>query len=267
MGKKIIITEEQSEMLIREIIKDSNPFLLTNETKYYTGKNGVFWSNIFLLSEQAEYLYEGIFATYPIDKVREYLLRYYKLPDEYVTINGEETLTVCMRNTEENKTKMDKSLALCGYFPSYVKEIHGGDGIVVDYEKRINDDANSLVRKRKFIYHITPSIYIDSILKNGLCPKTKNKQFKYPERIYFYLDKLDPMETKEFGKMLYQYIEQDDYTRQNKLYDNFALLQINVKDLGEHKFYKDPNLDNAVYTTENISPEAIYVKYRNITVK
>ena len=81
------------------------------------------------------------------------------------------------------------------------------------------------------------------------------------------MDKLDPMETKEFGKMLYQYIEQDDYTKQNKLYDNFALLQINVKDLGGHKFYKDPNLDNAVYTTENISPEAIYVKYRNITVK
>ena len=262
MGKKIIITEEQLDKILNQ---DGKP-------KEYVPRK-LTLDNIFLIAENHQRLYEGIFATYPIDKVRRFLLSYYHLPDSSVVIedanNGEQSLIVTIRNTEERKSEIDKSMALCGYFPSFVVKCYNGDFLEITYEKRINDDADGMVRKHRFLYHITPSIYVDDILKNGLCPKSKNKKFNYPNRIYLTVDKLTVKDVKAYAEMLYPYIKQNKYTQDEGIYDNFALLQISVDELDEdvYSFYKDPNLDNAVYTIDNIPPEVIYVKYRSINIR
>ena len=265
MSKKIIVNEGQLKTIVKEILtvdkvpKNYSPSKLTID-------------NIFLIAENAVHLYEGIYSTYPIEKVRNFLISYYHLPKECVTIedayNGEQSLVILIDNNSENKEKLDKSLALCGYFSSLVTERYNGEFLEITYEKRINDDANGIVSKQKYLYHVTPSVYVDDILINGLCPKSKNKKFEYPSRIFFTLDKLDVRGIRAYGEMLYPYIKQNQYTKDNGIYNSFALLQINVDDLNleDYSFYKDPNLDNAIYTIDNIPPEAIQVKYRNINI-
>ena len=270
MGKKIYINEKQYEQLVEEI-KNDNKILSSNIPDSYCPRK-LTLDNIFFLAEKVEYLYEGVFATYPIEQVKKFLLAYYHLPDRAVTIeqapNGEKSLIILISNTEENKREIDKSLALCGYFPSFISNHLGDEFLEITYEKRINDDANALVKKAKHIYHVTPSVHVDNILKNGLCPKSKNKKFEYPDRIYFTIDKLDVRGVRAYAAMLYPHIKQNAYTKENDIYGSFALLQINVNDLDldNYSFYKDPNLDNAVYTIDNIPPDVIYVKYRNINI-
>ena len=265
MSKKIIINEKQLKTIVTKMLNGG----IVPEN-YVPRK--LTMDNIFLIAEHQQHLYEGIYATYPIEKVRRFLLSYYRLPENAVTIedapNGEQSLIVLISNIDENKKEMDKSMALCGYFPSFISKPLGDEYLEITYEKNINDDADGLVKKKGVLYHVTPSIYVDDILQNGLCPKSKNKKFSYPNRIYFTLDKLDVRGVKAYAKMLYPHIKQNDYTKENEIYDKFALIQINIKELNidNYSFYKDPNLDNAVYTTDNIPPEAIYVKYRNINV-
>lgn len=260
-----------SEYVEIKKISESSSMLVGDIPKEYYPSHHPSWDNIFWQAETNRHLYEGIFATYPIEKVRKYLMSYYKLPPQAVTIydnNGDQSLRVLISNTPENKEKMDKSLALCGYFPSYVSPLQNEEFLVIDYEKRINENAEDIVKKNRYIYHITPSINLDKIEELGLCPKSQNKEFLYPNRIYFYIGKMTPKDVVTFGNMLYPHIKQTEYTKANKIYDSFALIQVDTRDLDfdEVSFYKDPNLDNAIYTVDNIPPESVFVKYRNINI-
>ena len=220
-----------------------------------------------------ELLYEGIFSTYPIETVRKHLINRYNFDDWQVEIikgeNNTEQLVIRVYNTKENKNELDNVLKRCGYYPSYAQVTKDGSTIAIQYEKRIEDDANSLVSKKRFLYHITPSSCVKKILEQGLCPKTKNKKFQYPSRIYLFLNIPQKKISTILAQQLYQYIPQNEYSVKNKLYDTFSLLEIDVNKLGDldynYVFYKDPNTEGGVFTVDNIPPHAITVKSSSIS--
>lgn len=106
------------------------------------------------------------------------------------------------------------------------------------------------------MYHATPTIYIDKILKQGLVPKSKNSFSNYPDRVYFILG--DDL-TQE-NLMLFGYLQKNRSGETIHDDNQYTILQIEIeKLLSNTQMYIDPRAKNAVYTHDNIPPNAINI--------
>lgn len=206
---------------------------------------------------------EGYYASYPIEKVKKYITNMFNLNEWQFIIHKNEnddtytcSILIYVDNTPiSNKiSNLDKAMSLCGYFRGIVDDdmLNGKRIKVIQYEPRFQDNANEFVKENKFLYHITPSYYKDKILANGFTPKSKNKIFNYPDRIYFFTAKNKKDEL--LGLALYY-----DEKVTNGLNDSkYALFELDGNALSDKvTFFHDPNLNNAVYTKENVPPNYI----------
>lgn len=243
-NKKIKINEEQlKEIIYNDIfrVSYSNPLSLMMHGK----------------------IDEGYYASYPIEKVKKYITNMFNLSEGQFIIHKNEnddtytcTILIYVDNTPiSNKiSNLDKAMSLCGYYREIVDDdaLNGKRVKMIQYEPRFQGSANEFVKENKFLYHITPSYYEDKILRNGFVPKSKNKIFNYPDRIYFFTarNKKDEL----LGLALYY-----DEMVVNGLNDSkYALFELDGTALSEKvTFYHDPNLTNAVYTKENVPPNFI----------
>lgn len=247
MGKNILITSKQFEDFLKRakgktVLNRSHDFL-----------------NLFNISdkERKTPLVEAYFSTYPIETVLNFLKKRYH--DEIYAqkreeANGEEVIYVEFDDLDENQRLIDEDMSLCGFYPSEVKV--DGKRRIVCYEKRHQKSVNDIVQEIGKIYHFTRRKSLQKIMKIGLCPRSDNERFDYPERVYFYLEPLSIRDCKCFVRMLAQGTNEP-------LNLDYALLEINVGGL-DVNFYYDPNLSNSVYTTENIPPENIKIYYNKI---
>lgn len=243
MAKKILISEDGFSELLEGLCG----------IKAIVPKNSL--GNILTHSEGCKKtrLSEAYYATYPIDKVVQYLKKRYGNSanvERFEGENGEEVIMVVMGNSDYNQNIVDSDLSLCGYFPSYVENI--GKQRNVTYEKRFQDSVSDIVEERGTIYHLTRRDRLEKILRNGLCPRTEDKMFNYPDRVYFFLEAPSIEECKFYIEQLARYTK--DHSK------DYVLLEIDIEDLGI-EFYYDPNLSEAVYTKENVPPNRISVFY------
>jgi hypothetical protein len=97
------------------------------------------------------------------------------------------------------------------------------------------------------LYHCTPEIYVEKILKEGLFPKSKNKISTHPPRI-FLCSNLN--KTISIAKQ-FKYRSSYECT--------WNILEIETKNITELKIYSDPNYkkEGGVYTLNNIKPDFI----------
>lgn len=110
-------------------------------------------------------------------------------------------------------------------------------------------------KSEKTLFHITPDTHYEKIKKIGLTPKGKSKISAHPYRIYLMRD-TDPYTLELFVDLMYQ--KDPNY----HLINSYVILQINLSDLKDYKFYDDPNFlmgNGAVFTYKNIPPSKIKV--------
>jgi len=110
------------------------------------------------------------------------------------------------------------------------------DEIIFIYEPKF-DKLNT--DKIDTLYHITDSDNTDKIEKQGLIPKSKSKKSIHPERIYLGTNKEDLLD----GPL-------SEWVNKPVLYE------IDNRELNL-KLHKDVNMENAVYTTDNIPPSKL----------
>jgi len=205
-------------------------------------------------------LMEGYFKTYPTDKIVTYLQKRY---GEYASIqvmeneNGIEVFIISFYDDKNNEEVINKDMALCGYFPSISHSI--GNIKHVQYEPRHQNHINEIVQDVEYIYHLTPTNKVRKIFRNGLTPRTNNKLFRYPDRIYFFLN--EPY-YDDLQNIIQQFYKEDlKKARENKNYipysDTYTLLSIDTEMVKNCNFYYDPNLFDAIYTKDNIPSQAI----------
>jgi hypothetical protein len=103
------------------------------------------------------------------------------------------------------------------------------------------------------IYHVSPSIHEEKILKIGLVAKSKNKLSAHPERIYLGISEDATMGLLKDSKF-------------TKGISEFTLYEVNHKKLElarTIRFFADPIYPNkAFYTYENIPPQYLKVVRR-----
>ncbi len=154
----------------------------------------------------------------------------------------------------------------CGWFFSIKKKIDDDKTILI-YEKRHQNAINDIVHQHKYIYHLTLSSHVNKIMQIGLCPRTENKKLKYPERIYFMLNRLDDFLIQNLAKVFFSY----DIAKEpiKSIYRaNYTLLKIDTSTLPNNiDFYYYPNLLDAVFTNTNIPPYSISVDTTDIKIK
>lgn len=105
------------------------------------------------------------------------------------------------------------------------------------------------------IYHISPMFNRNKILKSGLVPKSKNVLMLYENRIYFLLNN-DKFKIQNLAEKLYKYIPQKtkNIFKEKNIPIGFDIYEIMTNNIINQRWFKDPNLPEAVYCLMNISP-------------
>lgn len=147
-----------------------------------------------------------------------------------------------------------KAMETMGWFQSYITKSQNINGINIRciafdpiYQDKINDEVRD---GWNYLYHLTPSENIESILLNGIIPSSKNKLFHYPNRVYLLKPTVTHNEVVNLAKRL-----ASQYSKQNGQY---ALFQIDLnKTHNSVDFSYDPRYQNGVYTYQKIPKDAI----------
>ena len=246
--KTIILTESQFKNILN----------FKNDEKYLP-KQKVLLGNIF----EGEIIDEAIFKTYDINFVLKHFERFLNFsrnysifatfPESYngfiTSVKGENNLDyiefVCKDNDDLIKKATD-AMKLCGYYMAFCEEYSKGF-VCCGFEKLHEKNVQLNVKK---LYHVTKRENKFKIKKIGLVPKNKNKKTYHTERIYFFI--------KDFGEKGFLRIAKQMFGSSDT---GYIVCEINVDNLKDVNFHYDVNTMDGVYTTENIPPESIKIKY------
>lgn len=217
-----------------------------------------------------KYLNEGLIKTYPTDFVKSYIERECQLHPSQIQIYMHESngvkipifgILVTPKATKEFIDLIVKKMNACGYFLS--RNLHKTkypNVMSLSFEPKFSKNVTYIVRKKcNFLYHMTSSINIDKIIKNGLCPKSKNTIFLYPSRVFCMNGDVLDNNQKSLLRGIKGEKNKDVSNQNNPNYDGkYYLLIIDLKKIPSSvKFYADPMSDEAIYTYENIPSSAI----------
>lgn len=201
-------------------------------------------------------LTEAEFATYPSETTIKYISNALKISPKLFSIkeeeNGAQSIFVIILNRRTIKDNIDKAMHLCGYYCARGAYVNGDKRFLsLKYEPKYIDDANGLIRKHKYLFHISPIPYKDKILKNGFIPKSNSSLFDYPDRCYFFLDTVSKKTILDWIPTFKTY--KSKYTK-----EQYCLYTIDISKINDNVvFYLDPNLKGGVYTMDNIAPNTI----------
>lgn len=107
-----------------------------------------------------------------------------------------------------------------------------------------------ILQNLKILYHITPTKNIELIKEKGFIPCCLNKEFFYPDRVYFFTDNFNITELRNIAKGLRNSSDNKD--------ENYSLIVINLLTIPKNvSFHYDPHFENAIYTYDKIPSNSI----------
>ena len=212
---------------------------------------------------------EGLIKTYPPQKTKDYVIRKYDLDDNQVQIqpidNGimtTEFICIIVPKSIDNNTigSIKHDMKTCGYFLNRPqKQIENTPYIGLVFEPKFSKDISDIVREKyKYLYHSAPKIYLESIKEKGLVPKSKNSLFLYPDRTFLMTgDWLTNTQVNALKNI--QDVRSRNANRKNpKERMEYILIKLQVSKLPpDIKLYCDPMTQDAIFTYDNIPPNAI----------
>jgi hypothetical protein len=223
-------------------------------------------------------LEEGLVTTYPLDQTIRMIKNKFGLTDDDIFVNsfnnnGVETykvgLTVPMSFDKNTLGEIKHMFISCGYFVSKEKKYPEFKALSMTFEPKYEKDITNYIKNNfNYLFHCTPNVYVERILKNGLIPYSRNTEYGYPERIYFMVgDELKKVQISVLFRVQVERIKKTMNIPKTNDDGKFSLLTIDVKRIPNNiKFYSDPNAPLSIYTHDNIPAETIIsVKDFNLT--
>ena len=124
--------------------------------------------------------------------------------------------------------------------------------LVISFDPMFQDVVNEEIKNCSLLKHWTLFYNFNSIMQNGLIPKSNNFIFSYPPKIHLIKGTADKNEILKIGKML---CNANHDSRNDK---NYVLLNINAKDLLDKiDFFYDPRYEWGYYTKQPIDKQYI----------
>lgn len=222
-----------------------------------------------------KYLISGWnFSTYEdFDAHENYGIVIYRHPSP-----NRELIQLWIREKDEETIKeiMGKMGWFCGARDLYVWNPKADSGhkftnsglFGLQFEKKYDNDETEDVLSEKYIYHYTSKSLVNKIKQTGLVPKMSSwvlfggKGKDYTSKLY-----KNTSDSVNYGRIYFfkegamvnpeKYFASKTTSKEGKEY---VLLRITTEKLPEGiKFYDDPKQSGAVFTYDNIPPEAIEV--------
>lgn len=194
---------------------------------------------------------EVITSTYPID------------PNFFQIKEGSNGMfaALLMSLYVDNIQVIEESMLKLGFYRAnptdkqLLEDIKGRQYITLRFEPTPANDLTNEVRKYKYVYHTTPSIFEDSIRKNGLRPSNSNAEFRYYEpRVYLMKETISKGDKQNLINTLFHQAKQKGY---DNLSPNYTMFIISVNQIPTNvRFYGDINEENGLFITHQISPNA-----------
>ena len=208
-------------------------------------------------------LNEGLIKTYPSEQVEKFVREAYKLEDfqiEKVDKDGIVCFRFYLPLTDNNDEAITQAMDRLGYFLSNSEDKsfqHNRIWRVYQFEPKFQPDETELIlEENKFLCHVTPFYNKEKILTNGLVPKSKNLKYDYPDRIYLFSENLG--ERRIIGYAVSIWKTESSRRDVDRTEGRYALFEVNTSKIGFNTvLHRDANLPGAVWTTNNIKPEAI----------
>ena len=120
------------------------------------------------------------------------------------------------------------------------------------FDPMFQDVVNEEIKNCSLLKHWTPFYNFNSIMQNGLIPKSNNFIFSYPPKIHLIKGTVDNYQIMKIGSQLC--LANKD-SRNDK---NYVLLNINAKDLLDKiDFFYDPRYEWGYYTKQSIEKQYI----------
>lgn len=158
-------------------------------------------------------------------------------------------------NIEKDKQLLIDAMSVCGWSFSCDEtktDRLGNVWIAMSFDPMFQDDISDEAKKFKFLYHWSPEYNVQSILKNGLVPKSENDLFKYQSRIHLIKGNISSENIVKIGQLL---CSNNKNLNNDGNYDLFA---IETNKLPENfSIYYDPRFEYGYYAKEIIPQEAI----------
>ena len=203
------------------------------------------------------YLFEAFTHALSFETVRNNIINSHHLePEQFKFYQGAHgiTLFILIADVGDNCDLIKSDMHHLGYFVgnehSFVDKnnYHWKTLQFEPYEEY--DSTEEIISENQKLYHWTPSENVASIETQGLIPKSENKYFKYPNRVYLILSNVDTKQLIEIGMTMRK-------TRENG--DKYTLLSVDTSKLPKdiHLFH-DPNADYGVFTEDGIPPTCIH---------
>ena len=246
--------------------------------------------------KKVDLLEEEVFKSYEFNDIIKILLKHYDLGNEENFLkNGNEIgvdyggcynengiplnneivyMSLVIPNGFLDIEKIKKFMDSCGWTLAQEKVYHVNNDYTVYYFQK-NRQVKE-VELPDYLYHLTSENKLQKILEKGLVPRSSNVLSNRPERIYMLREKPSLFFCISFAQQLYKAslerkLNFSGLTKQEigeKLNqprtEKYCLLSIDTAKCNNLKILGDPDMDNAVWTYDNIPPQAITVIKKNI---
>ena len=241
-------------------------------------------------------LEEGIHQSYDAKDIYKILLKHYNIGNEEnflennndigiyydgsynsdgILYNNEiNVLILVIPNNFSDTEKIKSFITTCGWILAQEKEYYKNKNYTA-YTFHKNKQVKN-IELPEVLYHLTPETKLNKILKNGLVPRTSNILSNRPERIYLYTEKMWINSLRMFANALWKaqlekklnlsgLAKQEIAEKLNEPRNiKYVLLEIDTSKCENLKVYGDPDMDGAVWTYDNVPPQAIKIINDNI---
>lgn len=270
-----------------KVLSLMNRMRLFPETDKYKLKDSFIIEN-----KHEDLLEEGVHKSYEAKDMLKILLKYYNIGNEENFIeNGNEigvyfdgsynsegifynneivVFILVIPKDFKDFEKIKKFFENCGWILAQEKVYYKNNNYI-SYTFHKNKQVKTIDELPEILYHLTPLSKLKKITKNGLVPRTSNIMSNRPERVYLYTEKMSLFSFQQFANHLWK-AQLEKQLNLNGLSkeeiaeklnqprtEKYCLLEIDTSKCNDLKIFGDPDMDGAVWTYDNIPPQAIKI--------
>lgn len=198
-------------------------------------------------------------TTLSVEDTKAQIQKKFRLKDwQFATSKGANgiELFVLIPSIFKNTRLIQKAMYACGWSlgTKELTRINNRRWWKMSFDPMFQENVISEIKKYTFLFHWTPQYNVESILKNGLQPRSENSAYQYPNRVHLLKPNITQYEALNIGQQL---CSMNDNSKNN---GEYVLLGISTKRLSDDmEIYYDPRYDGGYYTKTSIPPDAIQV--------
>ena len=231
---------------------------ITNDMTVFLQGNG--FSSL-LTNEGEIFIKEENVHTLPIKQLRQELKKLGYKQWQIISKVAENKVRVVILLPEINRnlTVLENEMLTFGWSKARVSgpvTLHGIQCRAMEFDPMVQKSLSSEARRFPYLYHITPSHNINSILTKGLEPRSENLYLSYTPKVHLIKGNIHKHDCAQLGWMLYS-------CNPNVADGKYTVLRIDMSKLDDNiDFYGDSRFKFGYYTNATIPPSAIEIYAR-----